>query len=98
MGVHYRVSDPWLVRFGVNYDTSPTRAEDRTADLPVDRQLRFGAGFQNKRSDLFSYGIELVYADLGDAEIDSSGVLGDLVGSYESNAYFAAAFNLEWRF
>jgi long-chain fatty acid transport protein len=98
VGVHYRVADPWMVRFGVTYDTSPTRAEDRTADLPVDRQLRFGAGFQHDRGDLFSYGVELVYADLGDAEIDSSGFLGDLVGSYKSNDYIAAAFNLQWRF
>jgi long-chain fatty acid transport protein len=98
VGVHYRVGDPWLVRFGVNYDTSPTRATDRTADLPVDDQLRFGAGFQNERGDVFSWGVELLYAGLGDAEIDSSGLLGDLVGSYESNDYFAAAFNVQWRF
>ena len=97
-GVHYRVGDPWLVQFGVTYDTSPTRAEDRTADLPVDDQLRLGAGFQHGTSDGFKYGVELVYADLGAAEIDSSGLLGDLVGSYESNEYIAAAFNLEWRF
>jgi len=98
VGLHYRVGDPWLLRFGVNYDTSPTRAEDRTADLPVDRQLRFGAGFQYERGDRFGYGVTLLYADLGDAAIDSSGTLGDLVGNYKSNDYFGAAFNAQWRF
>ena len=98
VGFHYRVSDPWRIRFGVNYDTSPTRAADRTADLPVDSQLRIAGGFQNVRSEKFSWGAELLYADLGDAEINSSGVLGDLVGSYSSNDYIAAAFNLQWRF
>jgi long-chain fatty acid transport protein len=98
LGLHYRVDDAWLLRFGVNYDTSPTRAADRTADLPVDTQLRFGAGFQNVRGDLFSWGIELLYADLGDAEIMSIGPINDLVGSYKSNDYFGAAFNLQWRF
>ena len=97
-GIHYRISDPWLLRFGVNYDTSPTSAEDRMADLPVDRQLRFAAGFQNERGDVFSWGAQLLYADLGDAAIDSSGLLGDLVGSYKRNDYIGAAVNLQWRF
>jgi long-chain fatty acid transport protein len=100
LGFHYRVGEPWLLRFGVNYDTSPTRAEDRTADLPVDTQLRLAAGFQNQRGDLFSWGIALTYADLGDAEISSirPGPARDLVGSYKSNDFFGAAFNGQWRF
>ena len=97
-GVHVRVSDPWLFRFGVNYDSSPTKAEDRTADLPVDSQLRLAAGVQNQRSDRFSWGAQLLYADLGDAEINSSGLLGDLVGHYKSNSYIGIAANLQWKF
>jgi len=100
VGLHYRVADPWLLRFGVNYDTSPTRATDRTADLPVDTQSRLAAGFQNERGDVFSWGVQFLYAGLGDAEIDSTGPAGfsRLVGKYSSNAYFVAAFNLQWRF
>lgn len=98
LGFHYRVGHPWLIRFGVNYDTSPTRAEDRTADLPVDDQLRIGGGFQHERGEKFGWGAQLLYADLGDAEIDSSGFLGDLVGRYQPNAYVAAAFDFQWRF
>jgi long-chain fatty acid transport protein len=97
-GVHLRLSDPWLLRFGVNYDTSPTKAEDRTADLPVDTQLRLAAGIQNKTSDRFSWGAQLLWADLGEAPIDSSGLLGDLVGHYKSNSYLGIAGNLQWRF
>jgi len=98
VGFHCRLSDPWLLRFGVNYDSSPTDAADRTADLPVDDQLRISAGFQNQSSERFSWGARLLYADLGDAAIDSSGLLGDLVGSYKNNDYVAAAFDLQWRF
>lgn len=97
VGFHYRVSDPWLLRFGVNYDSSPTKAVDRTADLPVDAQTRLAAGFQNERGKKFSWGAQLLYADLGDAEINSSGFVGDLVGKYKSNEYLGAAFNLQWR-
>jgi long-chain fatty acid transport protein len=97
-GVHLRVADPWLLRFGVNYDSSPTKAEDRTADLPVDAQLRIAAGVQNERSEKFSWGAQLLWADLGDAPINSSGILGDLVGQYKSNSYIGVAANLQWRF
>jgi long-chain fatty acid transport protein len=98
VGLHYRLYERWLLRFGVNHDSSPTRAKDRTADLPVDEQMRLGAGFQNERSDRFSWGAELLYADLGDADIASLGVLGNLVGDYKNNNYFGAALNLQWRF
>jgi long-chain fatty acid transport protein len=100
LGFHYRVGSPWLLRFGLNYDTSPTRAEDRTADLPVDRQLRLAAGFQRDGGTKFSWGAALLYADLGDAPIDSTfGIPArDLVGNYKSNEYLGAAFNLQWRF
>jgi len=97
-GLHYRLSDPWLLRFGINYDSSPTDAADRTADLPVDAQLRIAGGFQNERSEKFSWGAQLLYADLGSAGIERSSLLGDLVGRYQSNDYLGAAFNLEWRF
>ena len=93
-GFHRRVGDPWLVRFGVNYDSSPTEAKDRTADLPVDDQLRISGGFQNERGGKFSWGARLTYVDLGDAEIDNRG----LVGRYKDNFYVAAAFDLQWRF
>jgi long-chain fatty acid transport protein len=99
LGFIHRVGDAWRVRVGLNYDTSPTDAEDRTADLPVDRQLRLGAGFQNVRGEVFSWGAQLLYADLGDAAIDSTGPLNRrLVGSYSSNDYLGAAFNFQWRF
>ena len=98
LGMHIRIADPWLLRFGANYDTSPTRAADRTADLPVDAQLRLGAGLQNRRSDKFSWGVQVLYADLGDAEISSTASLGDLVGHYKSTNYFGGAFDLQWRF
>ena len=97
-GLHYRLSEPWLLRFGINYDSSPTKAEDRTADLPVDAQLRLAAGVQNQRGEKFSWGAQLLYADLGSADIASSGLLGDLVGDYKSNDYFGVAGNLQWRF
>lgn len=97
-GFHYRISDPWLLQFGINYDTSPVSAVDRTADLPVDRQLRYGAGFRREKGDRFGFAANLVYADLGDAAINSSAGLAQLVGDYSSNDYIAGSFSAYWKF
>jgi long-chain fatty acid transport protein len=99
LGYLYRVCETYRIRFGLNYDTSPTRPADRTADLPVDRQLRLGAGFQSERGEVFSWGAQLLYADLGDAAIDGTGPANRfLVGSYRSNEYLGIAFNFQWTF
>ena len=45
-GIRYRPSNPWLLRTGFAYDSSPVDAKDRTADMPVDRQLRYAVGAQ----------------------------------------------------
>jgi long-chain fatty acid transport protein len=50
-GIHYRISKPWLLQFGLAYDTSPVDAEDRTADMPLDRQIRYTIGTQFEKSE-----------------------------------------------
>ena len=93
-GLHYRLSKPWLLQFGIAYDTSPVDAEDRTADMPVDRQIRYNIGTQFTKSETLTIGGAFEYADLGDAEINNS----QLKGSYESNDLFAFIINFNWKF
>jgi long-chain fatty acid transport protein len=40
-GVHYRPVEDWLLQAGITYDTSPVSDKHRTADLPIDRQIRY---------------------------------------------------------
>ena len=93
-GLHYRLSKPWLLQFGIAYDTSPVDTEDRTADMPIDRQIRYNIGTQYEKSEKLTIGCALEYADLGDAEINNS----QLKGSYESNNLFAFIINFNWKF
>jgi long-chain fatty acid transport protein len=93
-GVHYRLSDPWLLQCGIAYDTSPVDAEDRTADMPIDRQIRFNIGAVYTKSETLTIGGAVEYADLGDADIDSS----LLKGSYKDNALLAFVINFNWKF
>ncbi len=93
-GVHYRPVDPWLLQLGFAYDTSPVDSDDRTPDMPIDRQIRYSLGAQYKWSENISVGSSFVYADYGDAKIRNNLLRGD----YERNDLFFFALNLNWKF
>jgi long-chain fatty acid transport protein len=93
-GVHYRPVEKWLLQLGMAYDTSPVDKEDRTADMPIDRQIRYATGVQYKWSERLSTGAQFVYADYGKAKIDSDLLKGD----YKQNDIFFLAFNANWKF
>jgi long-chain fatty acid transport protein len=93
-GVHYRPAENWMLQLGVSYDTSPVDSEDRTPDMPIDRQIRYATGVQYKWSDKLSTGTQFVYADYGKAKIDN-----DLLkGEYKRNDIFFFALNANWKF
>ncbi len=93
-GVHYRPVEKWLLQLGMSYDTSPVDKEDRTADMPIDRQIRYATGVQYKWSERLSTGAQFVYADYGKAKIDSDLLKGD----YKQNDIFFFALNANWKF
>ena len=97
-GMHYRLSKPWLLQFGIAYDTSPVDAEDRTADMPIDRQIRYNIGTQYEKSEKLTIGCAFEYADLGDAEINNSSPINGLKGSYKNNDVMAFIINFNWKF
>jgi len=93
-GVHYRPVEKWLLQLGCSYDTSPVDSDDRTPDMPIDRQIRYATGVQYKWSDRLSTGAQFVYADYGKAKIDRDLLKGD----YKRNDIFFLAFNANWKF
>ena len=93
-GVHYRPVEKWLLQLGMSYDTSPVGKEDRTADMPIDRQIRYATGVQYKWSERLPTGAQFVYADYGKAKIDSDQLRGD----YKQNDIFFLAINANWKF
>jgi long-chain fatty acid transport protein len=94
VGVRYRVSDDWTLMTGVAYDTSPTGRRKRTADMPIDRQIRVSVGAQYELNETTTIGAAFTYADFGDADIDGS----LLKGKFESNTAYMLGFNVSFRF
>ena len=93
-----RASEQWRpwedARGGIAYDTSPTDSDDRTADMPMDQQLRFAVGAQYKWNEKLSLGGAFEYAHYGDAKINSSLLRGD----YDRNDLFFFAVNANLKF
>jgi long-chain fatty acid transport protein len=94
-GVHYRPREDWLLQAGITYDTSPVSDGNRTANLPMDRQVRYAVGAQHQWSDRLTVGGAFEFIDLGDAEIDNPNAL---VGDYKTNYAFVGALNFSYKF
>ena len=93
VGARYRPADKWLLQFGAAYDTSPVDDDDRTADLPMDRQIRIGTGVEYPWNDAMTIGASFVYVDLGDAEIETTLFSGE----YDTNRLLFFGLYSKWR-
>jgi long-chain fatty acid transport protein len=103
-GAQYRLSDPWLLNFGIAYD-SGFQSGNVSPLLPANSAWRFGVGGQHQTSKTFYWGVaaEYFYGGTLDTNIQSAvpvalGGRGNLVGSYNNTGtlFFAAYGN--WKF
>ena len=72
-----------------------TYDDNRTAELPSDRQIRYAVGAQYHWSERLTIGGAFEYIDLGDARINNPTIL---TGEYEDNRLFVIALNLSYKF
>jgi long-chain fatty acid transport protein len=101
LGLQYRIAEPWLLSTGFAYDTSPADSgKKRTPAMPLDRQIRVGAGVQYELNQDVTLGAAYEYLDLGDANIDQTGgnLRGDLKGDYQKNRIHFIGLNVVWKF
>ncbi len=96
LGMRWRTGGPWTYHAGVGYDTDPTDASKRTADMPIDRQIRLSGGATYTFPSGNSLGGVLTFADYGDARIDNGGDWGQVVGEYDSNKILFFGINYNW--
>jgi long-chain fatty acid transport protein len=99
VGLTHTISDTWRINTGIAYDTNPVDKTDRTADLPVDRQVRYAFGVEHTPIKGPSIAGSLVYVDLGSAVIESDGLGGGLTGysgDYSSNDLLIFSVSANW--
>ncbi|MEP4486486.1 MAG: outer membrane protein transport protein [Halioglobus sp.] len=92
-GFQYAASSKWDITAGVAYDTSPVGSRDRTADLPVDRQVRYNVGARYALRDNLDLGGFVNYTDLGNAKIQNDFWSGE----YDTNVIVELGVYANWR-
>jgi long-chain fatty acid transport protein len=103
LGLRWQQGPRWTYYTGVAYDTDPTKASDRTTDMPIDEQWRFSGGVNYERDNGHKVGVVLTYADYGDAAIANGGNRPGpeaspwtVNGDYSSNRLIFLGFNYGW--
>jgi long-chain fatty acid transport protein len=96
-GVHFRPREDWLLLTGFSYDSSRVDDEDRTPDMPMDRQWKVAAGAQKDLSERLTLGGQFAYVNMGDAKLERTGPVG-VTGEYDPNEIYVFAVNANWRF
>ncbi len=104
-GAQYRISEPWLLNFGVAYDSGYQSSSNVSPLLPSNAAWRFGVGAENRVSKAIFWGVavEYLYGGTLDTTITSTkpvalGGRGDLVGSYNTTGILFLAAYLNWTF
>ena len=105
VGAQYRLSDPWLLNFGVAYDSGFQENSSNVSPLlPTNAAWRFGVGGQQQLSKTTYWGLAAEYLYGGTLSTDirakpvALGGRGDLVGSYDNTGvlFFGTYYN--WSF
>jgi len=99
VGLEYDLSRRWGLQGGVAYDTYPTNGADRTADMPMDRQIRYTLGAEYRRDNGMKIAASFVYADYGDGKINSARnpPLVGVQGEYDDNNIFFFSLSANWQ-
>jgi long-chain fatty acid transport protein len=92
-GVHYHLNDAWTLQTGLRYDSSALKDRYRTAALPIDRMWTLGVGGLYDWNENLRIGLSFVWADLGDAPLNTRNVKG----KYNPNDLFLFGVSLQWK-
>jgi long-chain fatty acid transport protein len=101
VGLRWKPDNRWTYYTGIGYDTDPTKASNRTADMPLDEQIRLSGGVTYERDNGHKIGGVLTLADYGDGKIDNGGnrANGDewtVKGEYDTNWLAFLGLNYGW--
>ena len=104
-GAQYRLSDPWLLNFGIAYDSGFQQNSSQISPLlPTNTAWRFGVGGQQQLSKTSYWGLAAEYLYGGTLKTDITGKpvalggRGNLVGSYDSTGILFVNAYYNWSF
>jgi long-chain fatty acid transport protein len=93
-GTQYKLDDYWTLTGGVAYDSNPVSSQNRNAQLPVGKQLRYALGAQYALRESITVGGYLNYMDMNGAEIKAQ----RFGGEFNDNNATQLIANVTWKF
>lgn len=96
VGAEYQLNQPWLLRAGLAYDTSPVQDAFRTPRLPDNDRtwLAIGARYQPSPTWWLDFGYTYIWVDDASSNLQPTGAdafRGRLIGTYKANVQVLAA-------
>jgi long-chain fatty acid transport protein len=99
MAAIYKFDDGRFSTAGIGYDSSAVDDEDRTADLPVDEQLKLGFSYGKLRGEgKIDYAVGLGFGWLGNGKIDQVAQGVRYTGEFDSNYFISLGGNIRYHF
>jgi len=87
-----------LMGMGVSYDSSPVSDKDRTADLPIDEQLRVAAAFGKRKPVGLSYSVSGSWVYFGEGKMDQTAQGERFKGKFDTNYLVFIAASVSYQF
>ena len=81
----HKLDESQAITGGISYDSSPVSDSKRTADLPVDEQLRLSAGYGKEMTDRLSYALGGTFVWMGDGKMDQVAQGERFKGEFSTN-------------
>jgi long-chain fatty acid transport protein len=100
LGTQYQLSEPWLLTFGVAYDSSMTTASSRTLALAVGDAWRFGIGakYALKKDLELGLAYEFLWGGSPSVDMNRGPLAGHVAGNYNSMWIQFLTLNATWKF
>jgi len=94
----YDFGENHRVGMGISYDSSPVSNHDRTADLPLDEQIRVAAAYGKRNPIGLSYSVSTSYVYFGKGKMDQTAQGERFKGEFDTNYLVFIAASVNYRF
>ena len=98
LAMAHKLTENQIVSWGVAYDSSPVSDSKRTADIPVDEQVRLSASYGKTVSETFDYAIGTTFLWLGDGKMDQVAGGERFKGEFSTNNIIFLSATMNYHF
>lgn len=98
LAMAHKLPDRQIFSWGISYDSSPVSDSNRTADLPVDEQVRLSLGYGKVISDKLDFALGTTFLWLGNGKIDQVAGGEQFKGEFSTNNIIFLSGTIYYKF